>query len=75
MKRIVILGGGTGGTLLANRLRRAYRPEAAEIVVVDRDDAHVYQPGRCSSTSTTTPSRWAGITPARSASRCCGRPA
>ena len=45
MKRIVILGGGTGGTLLANRLRRAYRPEAAEIVVVDRDDAHVYQPG------------------------------
>src|SRR6266700_5085135 len=45
MKRIVILGGGTGGTLLANRLRRAYRPEAAEVVVVDRDDAHVYQPG------------------------------
>ena len=32
MKRIVILGGGTGGTLLANRLRRAYRPEAADIV-------------------------------------------
>ena len=45
VKRIVILGGGTGGTLLANRLRRAYRPEAAEIVVVDRDDRHVYQPG------------------------------
>jgi sulfide:quinone oxidoreductase len=45
MKRIVILGGGTGGTLLANRLRRAYRTEAVEIVVVDRDDAHVYQPG------------------------------
>jgi sulfide:quinone oxidoreductase len=45
MKRIVILGGGTGGTLLANRLRRAYPPEAADITVVDRDDAHVYQPG------------------------------
>jgi len=45
MKRIVIVGGGTGGTLVANRLRRAYRPEAAEIVVVDRDDRHVYQPG------------------------------
>jgi hypothetical protein len=30
--------------------------------------------GRCSSTSTTTPSRWPGISPARSASRCCGRP-
>ncbi len=45
MKRIVILGGGTGGTLVANRLRRAYDLEAAEIVVVDRDDDHVYQPG------------------------------
>jgi sulfide:quinone oxidoreductase len=45
MKRIIILGGGTGGTLVANRLRRVYRPEAVEIVVVDRDDDHVYQPG------------------------------
>ena len=45
MKRIVILGGGTGGTLTANRLRRAYDPQDAEIVVVDRDANHVYQPG------------------------------
>jgi sulfide:quinone oxidoreductase len=44
-KRIVILGGGTGGTMLANRLRRVYSPEEAEIAVVDRDDRHVYQPG------------------------------
>jgi sulfide:quinone oxidoreductase len=42
--RIVILGGGTGGTLTANRLRRHYG-DAAEIVVIDRDDRHVYQPG------------------------------
>ncbi len=45
MKRIVILGGGTGGTLVANRLRRAYTPAEAEIVVVDQDAGHVYQPG------------------------------
>ncbi len=45
MKRIVILGGGTGGTLTANRLRRCYDEQAAEIVVVDHDDDHVYQPG------------------------------
>jgi sulfide:quinone oxidoreductase len=45
MKRIVILGGGTGGTMMANRLRRVYTPEEAEITVVDRDDTHVYQPG------------------------------
>ncbi|HET9101928.1 MAG TPA: FAD/NAD(P)-binding oxidoreductase [Solirubrobacteraceae bacterium] len=42
--RIVILGGGTGGTLTANRLRRAYGDDV-EIVVVDQDDQHVYQPG------------------------------
>jgi sulfide:quinone oxidoreductase len=43
--RIVILGGGTGGTLIANRLRRRYRDEQAMITVVDQDDRHVYQPG------------------------------
>ncbi|MEY2755037.1 MAG: hypothetical protein RJB65_1395 [Actinomycetota bacterium] len=42
-KRIVILGGGTGGTLTANRLHR--RHHDYEIVVVDQDDHHLYQPG------------------------------
>jgi sulfide:quinone oxidoreductase len=44
-KQIVILGGGTGGTMTANRLRRHFDRDAAEITVVDRDDRHVYQPG------------------------------
>ncbi len=44
-KRIVILGGGTGGTMTANRLRRRFGLDEAEIHVVDRDDRHVYQPG------------------------------
>ncbi|MEU0538143.1 NAD(P)/FAD-dependent oxidoreductase [Amycolatopsis tolypomycina] len=44
MKRIVILGGGTGGTLAANRLSRDFG-DGARITVVDRDDHHVYQPG------------------------------
>jgi sulfide:quinone oxidoreductase len=43
--RIVILGGGTGGTIAANRLRRAYDERDATITVVDRNDWHVYQPG------------------------------
>src|ERR1019366_10473560 len=43
--RIVVLGGGTGGTLTANRLRRLYSENEAEIMVVDQDDPHVYQPG------------------------------
>jgi sulfide:quinone oxidoreductase len=44
-KKIVILGGGTGGTLMANRLRKTYDHGEAEIAVVDKDDRHVYQPG------------------------------
>ena len=44
-KQIVILGGGTGGTMTANRLRRRFDLDEAEIHVVDRDDGHVYQPG------------------------------
>ncbi len=41
--KIVILGGGTGGTLVANRLHRKFGADA-HITVVDWDDAHVYQP-------------------------------
>ena len=44
-KQVVILGGGTGGTMTANRLRRRFDSDEAEIHVVDRDDQHVYQPG------------------------------
>jgi sulfide:quinone oxidoreductase len=44
-KKIVILGGGTGGTMAANRLRRMYDRDEADIAVVDRDDDHLYQPG------------------------------
>jgi sulfide:quinone oxidoreductase len=44
-RQIVILGGGTGGTTVANRLRRRLSDDQAEIHVVDRDNRHVYQPG------------------------------
>ena len=43
-RRIVVLGGGTGGTLVANRLRRVL-PRSDDITVIDADDSHVYQPG------------------------------
>jgi sulfide:quinone oxidoreductase len=45
MNRVVILGGGTGGTLVANRLRRRFADSELAITVVDQDDRHVYQPG------------------------------
>jgi sulfide:quinone oxidoreductase len=48
-KRLLILGGGTGGTIMANRLRRLFagqvRSGDTSIVVVDENDQHVYQPG------------------------------
>jgi sulfide:quinone oxidoreductase len=44
-RQIVILGGGTGGTLAANRLRRILSKQEADIVVVDQDNRHIYQPG------------------------------
>jgi sulfide:quinone oxidoreductase len=49
MKRVVILGGGVGGTLTANLLARRLRPRMdrgdIEVTVVDPNAAHVYQPG------------------------------
>jgi sulfide:quinone oxidoreductase len=49
MKRIVILGGGVGGTLTANLLARRLGARIdrgdVDITVVDADGAHVYQPG------------------------------
>ena len=44
-KRVVVLGGGTGGTLTANRLRRSCSTDDVAVTVVDDNDRHVYQPG------------------------------
>ncbi len=44
MKRIAILGAGTAGTMMANRLARTL-PGDWQILLLDRDDEHVYQPG------------------------------
>lgn len=44
-RRIVILGSGTTGTLTANRLRRHYDESDYRIIVVDKDDDHLYRPG------------------------------
>jgi len=45
MERLLILGGGTAGTMVANRLRRRLARDKWLITVVDQDDEHVYQPG------------------------------
>ncbi len=45
MKRLVILGAGTAGTMMAHKLRRELDPRHWSITVIDRDDEHIYQPG------------------------------
>ncbi|MFO7880680.1 MAG: type III sulfide quinone reductase, selenoprotein subtype [Bacteroidota bacterium] len=45
MKRILILGGGTAGTMMANKLRKALSSEEWKITVLDKERTHYYQPG------------------------------
>jgi sulfide:quinone oxidoreductase len=44
MKHLVILGAGTGGTTVANRLRRKL-PDDWVLSIVDPSPTHLYQPG------------------------------
>jgi sulfide:quinone oxidoreductase len=45
MQRLLVLGGGTAGTMVANKLRRRLDSADWQITVVDHDDDHLYQPG------------------------------
>jgi sulfide:quinone oxidoreductase len=45
MKTLLILGAGTGGTMIANRMARTLDLAEWRILVVDKDDDHIYQPG------------------------------
>ena len=45
MKTLLILGAGTAGTLMANRLRKRLRPEEWKITIIDEVLTHYYQPG------------------------------
>lgn len=45
MNKLVILGAGTGGTLIANKLRKKLTTAEWKITIVDKDPQHYYQPG------------------------------
>jgi len=45
MKTLLILGAGTGGTMVANKMAEQLDPMEWRIVIVDRDETHYYQPG------------------------------
>ncbi len=45
MKKLLILGAGTAGTIMANKLAPALNKNEWQITLVDEDDKHYYQPG------------------------------
>ena len=45
MKHLVILGHGTGGTIIAAKMRQRLAEKDWQITVIDRDWQHHYQPG------------------------------
>jgi sulfide:quinone oxidoreductase len=45
MKNLVILGAGTGGTMVANKISEHLDPLEWRIILVDKDETHYYQPG------------------------------
>lgn len=44
MKRVVVLGGGTGGAMAARRFGRWLKPDEVEVVLIDRSPWHDYRP-------------------------------
>ncbi len=45
MKKLLILGAGSAGTMVANRMNRMLSLDEWEITIVDPDAVHYYQPG------------------------------
>jgi len=45
MKKLLILGAGTAGTMVANRLSRLLDSDEWRITIVDQSEKHYYQPG------------------------------
>ncbi len=45
MKKLLILGAGTAGTMMANKMRKKLSRDEWEITIVDQFKTHYYQPG------------------------------
>jgi sulfide:quinone oxidoreductase len=45
MKTLLILGAGTGGTMVANKMSQLLDTQEWKIILVDKDETHYYQPG------------------------------
>jgi sulfide:quinone oxidoreductase len=45
MKTFLILGAGTAGTMVANKMSETLDPDEWKIIIVDQEETHYYQPG------------------------------
>jgi sulfide:quinone oxidoreductase len=45
MKTFLILGAGTAGTMVANKMAESLDPDEWKIIIVDQEETHYYQPG------------------------------
>ncbi len=45
MKKLLILGAGTGGTIMANKMRKILERDEWDITIIDQFKTHYYQPG------------------------------
>lgn len=45
MKKLLILGAGTAGTMMANKLRKELARDEWQITIIDKHRTHYYQPG------------------------------
>jgi sulfide:quinone oxidoreductase len=45
LKTLLILGAGTGGTMVANKMAHELDPQEWKIIIVDKFENHYYQPG------------------------------
>ncbi len=45
MKTFLILGAGTGGTMVANKMAHLLDDQEWRIIIVDQTENHYYQPG------------------------------
>jgi len=45
LKTLLILGAGTGGTMVANKMVHELDPHEWKIIIVDKFESHYYQPG------------------------------
>ncbi|MBU0697953.1 MAG: NAD(P)/FAD-dependent oxidoreductase [Proteobacteria bacterium] len=45
MKKVLILGSGAAGTMVAAKLHKLLNPKQWQITIIDKDEMHHYQPG------------------------------